>query len=96
MRDESFTVTPGGPGRAGVQVSDDSRLLSYVVTVPDTVVAELGLADFETVEIVRETIRFLLEREPAASIMKQFSLDVVPTYFPEFYAELVTRLKGSA
>ena len=96
MTGDSFTVTPGGPGRAGVQVTSDSRLLSYVVTVPSGVVDRLGLGDVETVEIVRETFRFLLEREPATSIMKEFSLDVVPTYFPEFYDALVTRLKGSA
>ncbi|MDQ6911217.1 MAG: hypothetical protein M3Z84_10635 [Actinomycetota bacterium] len=93
---DNLTVTPGGPGRAGVQVSEDSRLLSYVVTVPAELVDELGLGDFETVDIVRETFRFLLEREPATSIMKQFSIDVVPTYFPEFYGELVARLKGTA
>lgn len=92
----NLMVTPGGPGRAGVQVSEDSRLLSYVVTVPPELVDELGLGDFETVDIVRETFRFLLEREPTTSIMKQFSIDVVPTYFPEFYDELVARLKGSA
>ncbi|MDQ6910771.1 MAG: hypothetical protein M3Z84_08335 [Actinomycetota bacterium] len=94
MSEQTFTVTPGGPGRAGVQVTDDSRLLSYVVTVPKKVVDELGLGGFETVDIVRETFHFLLEREPATAIMKQFSLDVVPTYFPEFYEELAARLKG--
>lgn len=90
---DNVTVTPLGPGRAGVQVSVDSRLLSYVVEIPEDVVDELGLGDVEDVEIARETFRFLLEREPATSIMKQFSLDVVPTYFPEFYEELAARLK---
>ncbi len=91
---DNLTVTPGGPGRAGVQISEDSRLLSYVVTVPRVVVDQLGLSDVETVDIVRATFEFLLEREPATSIMKEFSLDVVPTYFPEFYEELAARLSG--
>jgi bifunctional DNA-binding transcriptional regulator/antitoxin component of YhaV-PrlF toxin-antitoxin module len=91
---DNLTVTPGGPGRAGVQIAEDSRLLSYVVTVPEEVVDRLGLGGVETVDIVRETFKFLLEREPATSIMKSFSIDVVPTYFPEFYEELAARLKG--
>lgn len=69
-------------------------MLSYVVEVPDEVVDDLGLAGVETVDIVRETFAFLLEREPATSILKRFSLDVVPTFFPEFYTELAARLKG--
>lgn len=91
---ENVTVTPLGPGRAGVQIADDSRILSYVVSVPPEVVDQLDLGGIETVDIVRETFNFLLEREPATSIMKQFSLDVVPTYFPEFYEELAARLKS--
>jgi len=90
---DNLTVTPGGPGRAGVQISEDSRLLSYVVTVPQEVVDQLGLADIETVDIVRETFYFLLEREPATAIMKEFSIDVVPKFFPEFYEELAARLR---
>lgn len=91
---DNMTVSPLGPGRAAVQVTEDSRLLTYLVAVPSDVVAELGLGDVETVEIVRETFHFLLEREPATSIMKQFSLDVVPTFFPEFYEELVARIRS--
>jgi len=91
---DNITVSPLGPGRAAVQVTEDSRLLTYLVAVPSEVADQLGLGDVETVDIVRETFHFLLEREPATSIMKQFSLDVVPTFFPEFYEELVARLKG--
>lgn len=87
-------VTPGGPGRAGVQISEGSRLLSYVVTVPQEVVDELDLGETETVDIVRATINFLLERDPPTAIMKEFSIDVVPRFFPEFYEELTARLKG--
>ena len=35
---------------------------------------------------------FLLEREPATSIMRQFSLDVIPRYFPEYRDEIRRRL----
>ena len=39
--------------------------------------------------VVREP---LLEREPTSSIMPEFSLDVIPDYFPECKEELPGRL----
>ena len=39
-----------------------------------------------------ESIAFLLEREPASSILPEFSLDVIPNYFPEYKEELPGRL----
>jgi hypothetical protein len=41
---------------------------------------------------VRETIEFLLEREPATAILPEFSLNDVARYFPEFPEELQRRL----
>lgn len=35
---------------------------------------------------------FLLDREPATSILPRFSLDVIGRYFPEYPAELATYL----
>jgi len=42
--------------------------------------------------IVRETLAFLLEREPPTSILDEFSLDDVAGYFPEYYEELRRRV----
>ena len=41
---------------------------------------------------MRESFLFLLEREPASSILSEFSLDVIPNYFPEYIEELPGRL----
>ena len=41
---------------------------------------------------MRESFVFLLEREPASSIMSEFSLDVISRYFPEYVEELPERL----
>ena len=54
--------------------------------------AELSLPEEDLEGVVRESFEFLLEREPASSIMTEFSLDVVPNYFPEFKEELPKRL----
>jgi hypothetical protein len=43
---------------------------------------------------VRESFAFLLEREPAASILPEFSLAIISRYFPEYADELPDRLDG--
>jgi hypothetical protein len=37
---------------------------------------------------VRASFRFLLDREPATSILARFSLDVISRYFPEYRREI--------
>ena len=39
-------------------------------------------------ELVRASFAFLLDREPATSILTRFSLDVIGRYFPEYTSEL--------
>ena len=65
---------------------------THRVTVPDDLVSELGLPEDDLEGVVLESFEFLLEREPASSIMPEFSLDVIPNYFPEFKEELPKRL----
>jgi hypothetical protein len=62
------------------------------VTVPEGFIRELRLPEDDLERMVRESFRFLLEREPASSILPEFSLDVIPTYFPEYKEELPKRL----
>jgi hypothetical protein len=52
--------------------------------------ASYGDEDLE--RVVRTSFEFLLEREPASSIMREFSLDVISRYFPEYEDELPRRL----
>ncbi len=80
---------------ADIEISGgDSR--TYDVTIDGTsrhrvsVPARFGDEDLESV--VRASIEFLLEREPASSIMSEFSLDVIGQYFPEYEDELPRRL----
>ena len=54
--------------------------------------AELRLPEDDLGGVVRESFEFLLEREPASSIMSEFSLEVIPNYFPEYKEELPKRL----
>jgi len=42
--------------------------------------------------LVKESFRFLLEREPKEAILRSFDLMVIGRYFPEYRGEIVTRL----
>jgi len=67
----------------------------HVVTIPDGMLTDPVLgADPE--RLVRESFGFLLEREPASSILRRFSLDVIGRYFPEYPQEIRRRLGSSS
>ena len=85
-------VTPMEPGRFGVQVTEGTATTSHVVRVDDGALERLGLADADPERVVRESILFLLEREPATSILSDFSLEDIGRYFPEYTEEIPARL----
>jgi hypothetical protein len=83
-------VTPIGTREFKVVVGEGES--THRVTVPEDLVAEFSLPEGDLKGVVRESFVFLLEREPASSIMPEFSLDVIPNYFPEYKGELPKRL----
>jgi hypothetical protein len=78
-----IAITPLGERAYEVVIDGASR---HRVTVPE----RFGDDDLE--RVVRVSFEFLLEREPASSIMREFSLDVIARYFPEYEDELPRRL----
>ena len=48
-----------------------------------------------TEELLRQSFRFLLEREPNTSILPSFDLRVIGRYFPEYEREIQLRLQRS-
>ncbi len=87
-----ISVTAMGPGQFGVQVREGDTTTSHQVTVPDDLIDELGLPDVDQEELVEESFAFLLEREPATSILEEFPLTTISRYFPEYPDELRSRL----
>jgi len=85
------SVVQQGPGRFQVEVQASGGTTRHTVEVPDGLVDELGWSSRGETELVRESFAFLLEREPPTSIMRQFSLDVITRYFPEYPAEMGKR-----
>jgi hypothetical protein len=88
----NITITPIEAGRFSVQVKQGGTSTSHEVTVPGWMADDQQLGDVDEQTIVRESMEFLLEREPPTSIMSEFSLDVIPRYFPEYDTELRRRL----
>jgi hypothetical protein len=98
---ETIEILDMGPHEYAVTVGEGHLQTQHHVTVPPSLLEELGLgtdsdsegkADRETEErVVRESFAFLLEREPATSILREFQLDVIGRYFPDYVPEMRTR-----
>ena len=84
----SIRVTGAEDGTFEVKVHDDAVTTSHIVTVPPGLVTALGWAPGGEAELVRRSFQFLLEREPATSILRRFRLDVIGDYFPEYRDEI--------
>ena len=89
-----ITVTPRADGSFDVVVEDGRHRTGHVVTVPAGLAGELGATGCDDVRLVRSSFEFLLEREPATSILSRFGLEVIERYFPEYRGEMARRLAG--
>lgn len=87
-----ITISSMGPREFGVQVREGDLDTSHRVTVPEGLLDDLQLEDDALETVVRESFEFLLEREPASSILPEFSLNEISKYFPEYSEELSRRL----
>jgi hypothetical protein len=89
---KEIALTLMAPGEFGVEVTEGTDVTGHRVRVPEEFLDDLLLGGVDPEVIVRESFTFLLEREPATSIMREFSLDDIARYFPEYPEELRRRL----
>jgi hypothetical protein len=85
---QSLLVTEDADGKFVVKITDGKLETSHVVSVPSGFGPELGLGGVSDEDLVRVSFRFLLDREPATSILARFSLDLISRYFPEYPREI--------
>jgi len=85
-------ITPAGPHEFGVEVTEGTETTSHRVIVPPSLLDDWGLDEVDGEQVVRESFAFLMEREPASSILPEFSLAIIPRYYPEYRDELPDRL----
>lgn len=72
-------------------VASDNTSTQHRVTIAHEPFARLARsASFE--DLVRASFAFLLERERKESILREFDIEVIEQYFPEFERELRLRL----
>ncbi len=70
---ERFHVTVDGQTRT-----------EHIVTVDPAYAEKLTAGRFSTLELVKRSFEFLLEREPNTSILRRFDLPVIGQYFREY------------
>lgn len=75
------------PTRFEVTVAGGATTTHEVTAAPDYVERLTGDAH-RGAELVERSFGFLLEREPNTSILRQFELPVIGTYFPEYEREM--------
>ena len=88
-----IAINPLGPREFQVEVSEGGRQTEHRVAVPASLGEGVELPAGDLERVVRESFRFLLEREPASSILSGFSLSDITSYFPEYPSELAHRLR---
>lgn len=79
--------------RFEVTVAADAAT-THEVTASADYVEQLAGEAHKGAELVERSFQFLLEREPNTSILRQFELPVIGTYFPEYEKEM-KRVFGS-
>lgn len=64
---------------------------THHVTVPEPLLAELGLSDAQEPLLVRASLAYLLEHSPAA-IPDRFALDEIGRALPSYTTDITSRL----
>ncbi len=80
-------VRPSGDGwvcEVEVEQAGDRTRHSVTVTAADLARWGRGGGEGDVEDLVRRSFAFLLEREPASSILRTFDLSAIRRYFPEY------------
>jgi hypothetical protein len=76
--------TPAADGqRCEVVVVDGGSTTHHAVEVSTAELERWGRGR-SAEDLVRESFRFLLDREPKESILREFKLSVISRYFPDY------------
>ncbi|MEA3375116.1 MAG: hypothetical protein U9R72_02805 [Chloroflexota bacterium] len=75
-----------------VAVREESSETRHRVTLEKVYYDRLTGGKVSPEELVRQSFRFLLEREPKESILRSFDLSVISNYFPAYERVIKKRL----
>lgn len=86
-------IIASGEHAYDVTVTDDNGgRTQHHVSVPPDFLDRLGAAVSQEPFLVRASMKYLLEREPASSVMSAFTLDDITRFFPDYPDEIMGRL----
>jgi hypothetical protein len=89
---DTISIQASGQHRYAVTLRGAGAQSVHQVVVPSHLLADLGLGADDETRLVRASFEFLLEREPASSILRRFDLDVIGGYFPDYLDIMRRRL----
>jgi hypothetical protein len=75
-----------------VVIGDPEREPEYVVGVSRAELERYAKGGTEPTALVEESFRFLLEREPASSILRRFNLSDIERYYPAYHELILWRM----
>jgi hypothetical protein len=78
---------------ARVNIGTGNHSTEHHVTVRPDYVEKIAGAAAAVQDVVRASFEFLLEREPAGAILREFDLPVIARYFPEYEAAMNERFR---
>jgi hypothetical protein len=89
----SIRVDALADGEWAVTIDDAGHTTRHVVTVPSGYAQAIGCSGVSDAALVRASFAFLLDREPAGSILRRFSVDVIPRFFSEYPTAIARYLR---
>ncbi|MBS3787514.1 hypothetical protein KGY79_04870 [Candidatus Bipolaricaulota bacterium] len=72
---------------------DEGSSTKHKVTVAKEDLNRLSPTNTGAHDLVKESFKFLLEREPKESILSRFNLTTIEDYFPEYREKIKNRLQ---
>lgn len=71
-----------------VEIEENGSKTSHLVKVSKDYFANFSDRFSLPQDLVKKSFKFLLEREPKESILKEFDISVIKNYFPEYEEEV--------
>ena len=87
---DEIGIEPLGGNAYRVTVSSGGSSTAHEVTATPGDMEHFGAATPEA--LIEASFRFLLDREPKESILREFDLAVIPRYFPEYETTIIEYL----
>ena len=77
-------IEPAGNSKYHVSIEERGKTSRYTVTATPEDVARYAPDGTTPERLIHASFEFLIEREPASSILSSFALPVIERYFPEY------------